>query len=239
MIYSTFKKSYAIAQLDLRKEKNKYNWILNLFLYFASVFAINKGIEFYTKQSVSINIYYGVVYYFIFSSGLIFGSELIQDWRNTIKILLSAPVKPIEILFGKTIFILRAALKFHYLLLLLILIVFNKINFMIIIKTFFIVLYYALTGVGIGLFLSTIAETETSKKIISFFNFFIMIFGGFFIKINIDNLYFKYITLLFPIIHVNNLFIYNEINLINVFMVILWFILAIIGAYQFNKNARK
>jgi len=239
MNFSIFKKAIAVAQIDIRQEKNKYRWILYLLLYGLSIFGIIKGIEFYTQINISFNVYIGIVYYFVFSSGLIFGSELITDWRGTVKVLLAAPISPLSILLGKTIFVLKSSLRFHYLLFIFLMVLTSKISMLLIIRGIIGVIFHALTGVGIGLLLSTFGNQETSKTIISFFNFLIIFFGGFFIQVNMFPFLLQPIISLFPLLHVNRLLIYGELNAITISMTLLWFTLSIFGSYQFNKNIRK
>ena len=146
MIYLNFKKIFAVINLEKRKTKTFKEKLLDYAIYLIVIIILNRGFDYVAKNYFnilnSLNLFYGVAFFFVFSTSFIFGSELILDWRGNLKLLLAAPISEIELLIGRSLFIIRSILTTHYIGLLLITILFYKIDLILYFKTLLLVFYY-------------------------------------------------------------------------------------------------
>ncbi|MFH2020390.1 MAG: ABC transporter permease [archaeon] len=177
------KDSYAVALRDWMKKEKLRDLIISFLFIVGIIYIIGFGIEKIVSTSLiasySSFFSFGMIIYFVIFTGVAIGSEIIFDTGGYIKVLLVAPISKYSILFGKALSFVINSIKFYFVIGIVFLFLTKNFSFL---RLLFLPLYLffvALTGIAIGILLSTItSDRKKNQYIVGVSSFVILFLSG-------------------------------------------------------------
>jgi ABC-2 type transport system permease protein len=204
--------SYAVALRDMRKVP-LWKSALSLLILVSILFLVGLGFDRIISNPFFIGysefFTYGMIFYFVLMIGLGQGSDIIFDHNNYVKLLLVAPISKYSILLGKTISLFRAVIPSYLVIGMVFLLINQKVSYARVIVLFFFIMLLVITGVSLGLFLSTLTQNrKTSQQIVQWTGFFILFLSGIFFPVSVLPELLQKIFIINPLVYYVDLFRY-------------------------------
>ncbi len=205
-----FSEAWAIALRDIKKSFSIWKQALIIIITLLILIYGSKGLDSIIKlsgnQSYSYFFSAGMIAYFISSGALILGSELIDDKKGFVKLLLVAPISRASILLGKLIYLTFSYLTSIFIVGIFISIYLKSFSILNILMFLLLIIITMTLFIGFGIIIASfVHKQKTAEQIAIYFSFSSFFVSG--ILYPLENLpnYLKIISFIHPVTYVADL----------------------------------